>query len=111
MVYTICMCVCSLLAGERGVAIYIWVLEGGGLFVELARIFRSRLIFGKTGISDMYGLGGGGGVGDHIFSENQGGSQTLPGFWAVCAEYAGHELGSGREPGIVPTRRHYNQKP
>ena len=44
------------------------------------------------------------------FFGNQGASWMLLGFWAV-AECTGHQPGFGRESGIVPTYRHYNQKP
>ena len=48
---------------------------------------------------------------DHMFSEIRAQlSWMLLGFWAV-AECTGHQLGFGRESGIVPTYRHYNQKP
>ena len=48
-------------------------------------------------------------LGDHIFSEIEGASWMLLGFWAV-AECTSHQLGFGRESGIVPTNRHYNKK-
>ena len=91
---------------------------GAGLFLELAGIFWSGLIFGKmlfrsggecytvsksprNGLFGYVWVGGGGGARRPYFDGNQGGNQTIPGFWAVSGEDIGRKLAGFFRLGLI----------